>query len=144
MLPEGSDSTFFEQFIEENEVQHAAALNNLAGQLDTFAHDLGARDHFFRHEAPIGGWAHALRDDEGKLRLYCIRYGSCLIVLGSGAPKPKGVGAWQTDPLLKPKVEATIAVADAIQEKIKEGDLKFSSDGFDFEGDLIFNDHDNE
>lgn len=72
------------------------------------------------------------------MRLYCIRYGSQLIILGGGGPKPKDIRALQEDVKLTQENYFLRWLSDEITERIKNKDIKFTNDGLDFVGDLKF------
>lgn len=132
--------TLFDKFIIQHEKKYPESLDDIQDRIELFAHKLGAVEKHFRFEgSKIGEFAHALRDyPKQYLRLYCIRYSSTLVILGGGAPKHKDVGKWQQDSKLTKEVRFMLKVADDIEERRKEGNIRFSSDFLDFEGDLIF------
>ena len=81
----------------------------------------------------------ALYDNpDRKLRLYCIRYGMSLIIVGGGGPKE--VRALQDDEKLTKENYTLRDVSDAILERMRDKDIKFSDDHQELEGDLKFYD----
>ena len=66
----------------------------------------------------------AFTDSKKKLRLYCIRFGNVLLVLGGGGPKSKQIRAFQEDPKLMSENLKIRAVSDAMAKAIKEKTLK--------------------
>lgn len=133
-------TTLFDRFLMENAQTFPDEINNILDRLETIADDTGARANFFREkEGKPGDGVCALYDlPNHNLRLYCIRYGMNLIILGGGGEK--SVQSWQDDEKLKEEAEWMIKVSDAIYQRQKDGDISFIDEGRDFEGDLIFED----
>ena len=75
-----------------------------------------------------------------RIRVYCLRYGSSLIILGGGGYKSPRIRAYQEDPVLSGKVEEIKRIAELIKERKKEKDLKLNEDGI-ISGELIINDY---
>jgi hypothetical protein len=73
---------------------------------------------------------------EYKLRLYCIRYGTQLVILGGGGHK--NVRALQDDKKLKDESYFLRELSQQITKKLRNKDIKFIDNGKDFEGDLEF------
>lgn len=130
----------FEQFLRDNKSLYGKEVKSIVQRLSTIGRSTGARAEFFKEkEGRPGDGVCALYDDPGsKLRLFCIRYGMNLVILGGGGPKPKEIKAWEDDEKLRTEAENMIAVSAAITARIKEGELKFVNQGYDFEGDLRF------
>ena len=81
----------------------------------------------------------ALYDDPDKnLRLYCIRYGSLIVILGGGGHKPKNIKALQEDEKLTKENNLLKAISQEISSRIKDREISYTNDHMDFEGDLIF------
>lgn len=130
--------TLFEKFIEENITIHREEIKNILDKLRTIGHVTGARiSHFKEKEGSLGDGVCAMFDlPDKKLRLYCIRYGTEIIILGGGGIKD--VRAWQDDPKLESEASLIIKIAKQINQAIKENDIEYSNDFMNFEGDLIF------
>lgn len=75
-------------------------------------------------------------DPDRNLRLYCIRYGVSLIILGGGGPK--NVEKLQQDETLKRENYFLRALSGHITERLKEGSIWYINNGKDLEGDLEF------
>lgn len=145
VLPEGDDLTLFDHFVNENKVTHRAEIKFIINRLEEIGRSIGAREKFFKtKEGAPGDGVCALYDDpDSKLRLYCIRYGNVAIILGGGGPKPPGVIAWQDDEKLTQEAETMKQVSIDIIQRLKNGDLEWSSDGSQLLGNLTFtNDED--
>lgn len=138
--------TLFDRFLKENINSFKSELNDIVVRLKTIGHDTGARKQFFKtNEGKPGDGVCAFYDiPKSNLRLYCICYGTLLVVLGGGGYKPKKMRALQEDPKLEEENFLMRQISKDIQHRMKEKELSFSDDYMDFEGDLIFNDEDNE
>ncbi len=106
------------------------------------AHTTGVREQYF--ERPEGKWGQDvwdLRDKPKKrLRLYCMRLSNVAIILGGGGAKPKGVAAFQEIPKLEYENSLIRMVSDALTQRILDKDIKWSPDGCELMGNLIFED----
>ena len=130
--------TLFENFIAENRSTHKSELNDILSRLHTIGKHTGAREGYFKHkEGSPGDGLVALYDDpEKKLRLYAIRYGTGIIIVGGGGPK--NVRALQDDPKLKAENYFLRQLSDTIKQKTVDRDIRFSEDRLFFEGELEF------
>lgn len=136
------NESLFERFLSENSVTFKSEIIDILKRLRTIAHNTGAREGFFKlNEGKPGDGICALYDQLGsKLRLYCIRFGHELIILGGGGPKPKSIRALQEDEKLEAENYKLREIAQYIMKALREKDIRFSNDFLDFEGDLIFED----
>lgn len=71
---------------------------------------------------------------KSKYRLYCLRYGTTVVILGNGGEKK--TRTYQQDPILNDHVEILQAVDAVIRQMIKSGDIIF--DGKKITGKLEF------
>jgi len=74
------------------------------------------------------------------LRLYCIRYGTQLVVIGNGGPKPKSIRALQEDVKLTDENYFLKWLSCEITIRIREKEICYTNDFLDFSGDLEFQD----
>lgn len=132
--------TFFEQFVDANVDLFKSEISDIAQRLSTIGRKTGARMEYFKDkEGRPGDGVCALYDrPNSHLRLYCIRYGTQLVVLGGGGHKPKNIRAFQDDPILKKENYFLRELSRRISERIVDKDIRFVDDGHDFEGDLEF------
>lgn len=128
----------FERFIEENIGIHRQEIKNILDKLQTIGHVTGARiSHFKENEGNLGDGVCAMFDlPDKKLRLYCIRFGTQIIILGGGGIKK--VRAYQEDPKLNQEASLIKKIAKEINQQIRDKDIEYSDDFMEFEGDLIF------
>ena len=71
-----------------------------------------------------------------KLRLYCIRFGTQLLILGGGGQKK--VKKLQDDEKLKKESYLLRRLSEELTKRIKDKDIRFSNEGKDLEGDMDF------
>lgn len=136
-----SGKTLFEMFLEENKKAFKSELNDIISRLKVIGDKTGAYEHFFKlYEGSPGDGVCALYDKPDKhLRLYCIRYVSCLVILGGGGPKPKNLKSLQEDEKLKKENELLKQISLEITGRIKTKEIEWSEDYMDLLGKLEFN-----
>ena len=81
--------TSFDSFILENKNVFLSELKDIISRLKSIGNATGAREQFFKiNEGIPGDGVCALYDSpDKKLRLYCIRYGTLIVITGGGGPK---------------------------------------------------------
>jgi hypothetical protein len=138
LLPEGETETLFDKFVNEYKGEFKDEIKNILKTLYQIGHTTGARSSFFKqHEGKFGDFVCALFDvPEKNLRLYCIRFGMVAIILGVGGEKSAGVIAWQDDEKLTQEATQMIEIAKDILKRMDEGDLYWSDDRTEIEGNL--------
>ncbi len=138
------DKNLFEQFLEENNELYHEEIIEILTRIKSISNREGAREHFFKKaEGKLGDGIEALYDESNrKLRLYCIRYGSVLLILGGGGIK--NVRALQDDPKLKRENYLLRDISKFLSQAMKDGDLKWNNDFTDFTSDFTFEDFDEE
>lgn len=136
------ERTLFERFLGENRDEYQNELKSIIDQLRVMATKTGAREQFFeKPEGKPGQDIWDLRDKPSRiLRLYCMRMGQVVIILGGGGPKPKNIRTFQESPKLHHENELMRKVSDALTEKMRDRDINWTSDGIELEGDFIFGD----
>lgn len=138
--------SLFDKFLRENKNSFSSEIKDIINRLQTIGNDTGARDSFFKlKEGKPGDGVCALYDSPSKnLRLYGIRYGSELIIIGGGGPKPKNIRTLQESDKLKKENYFLRWLSLKITEARGNGDMSFTYDFMDFKGDLIIKDDDEE
>ncbi len=136
----------FDVFLEENKNDFLDELKDIVQRLKVIGNKTGAREQFFKlNEGKPGDGVCALYDTPDKnLRLYCIRFGKLIIVVGGGGHKPKQMRSLQESEKLTKENYFLRKISEIITQKIKDGDITFSDDYMSFEGDLTFNISDDE
>lgn len=140
LLCEEDNETLYEKFILENINSFKSEIIDINTRINTIGKKTGARFNFFKHKEGVpGDGVCALYDDPDKnLRLYCIRYGSLIVILGGGGHKPKNIKALQEDEKLTKENNLLKAISQEISSRIKDREISYTNDHMDFEGDLIF------
>lgn len=128
--------TLFEEFLQVHLRDYRAELKELRGRIKAYAEKLGAKEKDFKAEGEkITDFFQALRDyPNQKLRLFCIRYGTGLVVLGGGGPKT--VDKWQEDKTLTDHASWMYKVSEDIAMRVKDKEIEMRA--MDFYGDLNF------
>lgn len=140
VIVDEEELTLFEKFVEENIISFKDEIIFIFDRLETIGHDTGAREHYFKFkEGKPGDGIVALYDQpDSKLRLYCIRYGTQIVILGGGGPKDKNMKALQEDKKLTNENYLLRSLSGAITERIKDKRIWYSDDGYALEGELEF------
>lgn len=143
LINEGNE-TLLNKFVRGNEISFKSETKDILKRLFSIGHSTGARSQFFKEwEGKPGDGVCALYDNpDSNLRLYCICYGTQLIVVGSGGYKPKTIRALQEDAKLTEENSLIKKISQQITQRIKDKDIRFTNDYLDFTGDLLFNDED--
>lgn len=138
VLLENEQKTLFERFIDKHINSFRSEIREISGRLRAIGTEVGAREGWFKHnEGAYGDFCCALYDKPNKkLRLYCIRYGSQIVVLGGGGPK--NVRAWQDDPDLTTEMEWLKELAKELGQRLEDREITYTRDFLEFEGDLEF------
>lgn len=147
VIVDDDTQTLFDWFIAENLGVYPLELKSIRDRLLAIGNKVGAREQFFKlHEGNPGDGVCALYDlPETNLRLYCIRYGNCAIILGGGGYKPKPMRALQESEKLEDENYLLRDLSALISNALRSGNVKWSADGYELLGDLIFYDnHENE
>lgn len=139
IIDENKD-TLFEVFLKENAEFHLKELTNIMLRIRTMGEKTGVIDDFLKiHEGRFGDDVCALYDiPNSKLRVYCIRYGSNIIILGGGGIKPKNTRAFQETPKLENENYLMRRISTAISKSLRNKKMFYSDDGLEFEGKLEF------
>ena len=96
--------TLLDHFFEDNEENHKEDLEVMASKLYVMGNDTGCRAHLFKlNEGAPGDGVAAL--SYNRMRLYCLRYDSSCIFIGSGGYKPPDINANQEDTFLNWKYD---------------------------------------
>jgi len=138
IIPKGETETLFEKFVDEYITEFRSEIKDILKTLYQIGNTTGARSSYFKHfEGKPGDFVCALYDLPGKsIRLYCIRFGMDVVILGGGGEKPDGVRAWQDDEKLTKEATQVIAFAEDILKRIDDGDIYWSKDKKELEGNL--------
>lgn len=143
VIENNAHETLFDSFVRTYLYKHRNALKNILARLETIGKITGAKEGFFKlNEGKPGDGVVALFDlPDSTLRLYCIRLGKNVLILGGGAEKSKSIRAWQEDEKLTKEVQKMMKVSNLILQNILAKETYWSEDGFELLGNLYFNDY---
>lgn len=132
--------TVYEKFQLENLPTFKSEIVDIVKRIHVIGKKTGAQESFFKlKEGKPGDGVCALYDrPDSKLRLYCIRFGSVLLIVGGGGEKPKGMRALQESEKLTEENYLLRELSAEISRRQKDGDIKITANGMDLEGDLEF------
>lgn len=132
--------TLFDDFINDHRGNYTDELKSIVKRINSFK-IVGARYDYFKHnEGTLSDGVCALYDSpNSKLRLYCIRYGTSMIILGGGGFKSKETRALQETPKLLIENKVIRELSKEIEMRRRNNDLIISKDFLSIEGDIIFN-----
>lgn len=145
VLPYGKELTLFDEFVEEYKTEFPDEILSIADLLEDMGFKYGIRENLITtKEGKPGDGVIAIYDYPDKnLRLYGIRFGSTILILGSGGFKSKEIMAWQEDQKLTKEAEIVIKISKEISQRIEEKEIIFSEDGLQLTGNLNFSNYDN-
>jgi hypothetical protein len=140
VIVDDENQNLFDRFLNENDEIFHQELLEILRRIRSIAQKEGAREHFFKKaEGNLGDGVEALFDaSHKKLRLYCIRYGSVVLILGGGGYK--NVRALQDNPKLKQENYLLRSISKRLTKAMKLGDLQWNESFDDFVGKLEFED----
>jgi len=139
ILLKGRLDTLFDSFLRNNWGQYPEEMNDLLSRLQQIGHDDGLREGYYEpNEGKPGDGVCVLKNKAGgRLRLFFIRYGNDVIIIGGGGYKPKELRSWQDDPKLREQGDLIILLAEHIGRRIQnKDDLRWSNDLTHLLGDL--------
>lgn len=130
--------TLFDKFIEENDPKFPDEIDSIFDTLNKIGHKYGASREFFKeNEGKLGDLVCALYDTpNSNLRLYCIRLGNAVIILGGGGHKPKTIRALQENPKLTKENELLRIFSELLHQKMLDKEIYWNGD-MELNGDLI-------
>ena len=132
--------TLFDKFLNDNETLFFDEIEDILLRIELIANDTGARRNMFKeNEGKLGDLVCALYDmPHSNLRLYCIRLGSTIIVLGGGGHKPKTTRALQENKTLITQNDFMRIISNHIARLTKEKEIFWSGNEMEFLGNLTF------
>lgn len=141
---DNEQKTLFDRFLLENKILFKSEIADILERIKTINRITGAREKFFRlNEGNPGDGICALFDlPNCNLRLYCIRFGNSLIILGGGGEKQKSVKAFQEVNKLKDENYLLREISAKISGRIKEKEITFLEKGTEITGELEFDKYD--
>ena len=140
VVVDGAKENLLDKFIRECSISFKDETIDIVKRLKAIGTKTGARVQFFKEwEGKPGDGVCALFDDpDSNLRLYCIRYGTQIVVVGNGGHKPKSIRTFQEYEKLTDENFFLRWLSVQITERIRNKDIRFFNDFLEFEGDFEF------
>lgn len=137
---DGTEDTLFDFFLDELYADYQDYVDEIWDKLLFIGKEGGARIQFFReNEGRPGDGVVALLNKPGfPIRLYGIRYGSVLLILGGGGYKGPTIRSWQKDEKLRKAAGQMIRLSEIVCQRIKDKSIRILEDGT-ITGELSFN-----
>jgi len=130
--------TLFDIFLEENTSSFKSEIKEIMRYITLISTKTGARTSYFKEQEGGRGSENlfALFDETDRnLRLYCLKYGTEIIILGGGGYKDSSISALQDDPKLKKENYILRSLCREIDKRIREGNIEYTADYLDFVAD---------
>ena len=136
---EDETRTLFDKFLSDNVDRYRQEVISILDKMSKISFKFGAERMFFKeNEGKLGDLVCALYDSpDSNLRLYCIRLGKTIIILGGGGYKSKLIRALQEDPLLTKENLVMRKFSEILAKRLKERDI-FWKDEMTLDGNFIF------
>lgn len=135
-----------ELFFAAHEESHPKQVELIIEKIELMSRVWGATEYHFKNETSrdrINLWAIPRFDKKGNkfsgtLRLFCLRFGSGVVILGNGGIKPKGVRTYQEVPELEAAALVLENVANEIEQKLRGKEIALTDDEILYDGELVF------
>ncbi len=130
VLYDGETQNEFQKFIAKYAAEGAYKndLGIILARLQKIEID-GAADRHFRYEGKMREHIRAIPPniETSKLRLYCLCFAECILVLGGGGVKTKGTRTWQDDPQLTKYVTELQKIEKVLSAEIRKNPMTFKN-----------------
>jgi shikimate 5-dehydrogenase len=143
IMIDDESKSLFGKFITKYKIDFKDEVIDIVDRIDLIANYTGAENrHFKENEGRLGDLVCALYDmPNSNLRLYCIRLGKTVLILGGGGFKSKLIRALQQDSTLTEENYLMREISEKLYERIKEKEIYWSDDEMEILGNLIFEDN---
>lgn len=143
IMIDGESKSLFGKFITKYKADYTVEIIDIVDRIDLIANYTGAENrHFKENEGRLGDLVCALYDmPNSNLRLYCIRLGKTVLILGGGGFKSKLIRALQQDPILTEENYLMREISERLYDRIKAKEIYWSDDEMEILGNLIFEDN---
>jgi hypothetical protein len=140
VIVDNEQQTLFQKFLIENMVAFRPQVANIYTTIKTIANETGAQVHFFTEgEGNLGDGICALKDQpNSNLRLYCIRLGNGIVILGGGGEKPKNIRKLQDNEKLTNENYLLRTICKDLTNRITNREITYIDDGQRLDGNLEF------
>ena len=117
--------TEFEKFCLQDSIKDQKEYDELLVRLEYIANKTGAQEQFFKkNESKLSDSVVVLKRKQ--LRLYCIRFGNTILILGGGGIKK--TRTYQEDEQLDSIVKMMSYISDTLDQSILDHDTEIKND----------------
>ena len=136
---EGNDTTIFEEFLSDYSSSHTSEINQIVDMFVEMKERFGAREIYFKsmQGSPSSQLVRLKHKTIKELRVYCIKLGKSIIIVGGGGVKPSDKKALQEVPELKKQNYFTREISKELESKIKNKEITYNSDYTELLGELF-------
>ena len=127
---EGKEISEFQSFIYKFQDDHSDLLEIIIQRVKNISCRDGIQETFFRRECSESHHVFRLLETSD-LRIYCLMFSNVALLFGSGGKKIKDTKKNSENPHLNREINKLIKIEDAINLKIKSGDLKITDNGLE-------------
>jgi hypothetical protein len=138
IIPDGLDETLFDIFVGKFKYSFKEEIKDILKSLYHIGNTTGPRSTFFSSsEYWYGDFVCTMFYlPDQNLQLYCMRLDMVAIILGGGRNNPKCGRSWYEDETLSIAANEMINYTNDILKRLNEGDLYWSEDRTELEGNL--------
>jgi hypothetical protein len=119
---EGKYVSELQSFIYKFQDTHSKILDEVVQRIHTISKRNGIEESFFLRECPESHNVFRLLETSD-LRIYCIMFSNVVLLFGSGGPKKPGTKKLIENPALDKEVKKLMKIEDAVNKRIKSGEL---------------------
>ena len=116
-------------FVHKFHDTHPQIIDEAIQRIRLIAQREGFQNSFFRRECSETHNVFRLFETKD-IRLYCIKFDTTLLLFGSGGIKKNKEKKLKDNPYLEKEVKKLQKIEDAINKRIKSGELSITSEGF--------------
>ncbi|MHB1688442.1 MAG: hypothetical protein ACYCVH_13860 [Ignavibacteriaceae bacterium] len=127
---EGKEISEFTSFVYKFQDDHSDLLKIIIQRIQNISCRDGIQETFFRRESKKTHNVFRLLETND-LRIYCLMFSKVALLFGSGGIKIKDTTKNNQNPHLEKEIDKLIRIEDAINLKIKSGDLKITDNGLE-------------
>lgn len=132
---DGEKKTELEKFLQSELLRKEKGFNEIVQRLSSMTDSFGFREQFFEmNEGLRTDSVVALKS--GRIRLYCLRWSSILVIVGSGGIKT--AQTYQKDIALKNIVPELQELDKLISRRQRTGEIEIDHDTGEMSGNLTF------
>ncbi|NMB82257.1 MAG: hypothetical protein GYA14_10610 [Ignavibacteria bacterium] len=126
---EGKYAPELQIFVDKFGDSHPNVIQSTIRRIYTISNRDGIQESFFKRESPESHNVFRLLETEW-LRIYCIIFGNIILLFGAGDKKRLNTKKNIENPQIEKIVSELMKVEDCIKNKIHDGELILTMDGF--------------